>query len=191
MPNFRSDSPANHFRAFRKFVKPLAQRIWLSPLSKSALTWTPQPSLVDKNIDILPHTGAVLDLLDGSEQIVANRFKSLLQRGDPVTSSFASRAEAHAFLRTLPSRSRLAVESPYGKDSSVNRCFMTEKTMKHTYLLLFKSGFLDLASHIALFKGRTGALLLWLLWREQEVVDFRQLQNPLPTLQSPDVLIHR
>ncbi|CAJ1965842.1 unnamed protein product [Cylindrotheca closterium] len=110
--------------------------------------------------------------------LVADRFRHILEQSARVTPTF-TRSEQSQFLRNLLSRTALAVESPYGKDSN-DRCFKTESTFCHTFVFLYKSGYLDTTTGDRLGKAFSGALLLRLLLKSHEFVDFRPLRSVLP-----------
>ena len=100
------------------------------------------------------------------------------------------REEQDEVLRQVPNRVRLAVESPYGKDS-IDRCFATEKTFRHTWIYLFKSGCLLQEDLEALFRAFTPALLLWAMLQEHALVDFRDLKTSIPTGVPAGAVMHR
>ncbi|CAJ1948086.1 unnamed protein product [Cylindrotheca closterium] len=127
-------------------------------------------------------TRTVFDELDPADMLVAERFRHILEQGARVTPTF-TRSEQSQFLRDLQSRTALAVESPYGKDSkdSNDRCFKTESTFRHTFVFLYKSGYLDTTTGDRLGKAFSGALLLCLLLKGHEFVDFRPLRSVLPS----------
>ncbi|CAJ1952601.1 unnamed protein product [Cylindrotheca closterium] len=126
-----------------------------------------------------PPTWTIFDELDPADMLVADRFRHILEQGARGTPTFTRLEQSH-FLRNLPSRTALAVESPYGKDSN-NRCFKTESTFCHTFVFLYKSGYLDTTTGDRLGKAFSGALLLRLLLKSHEFVDFRPLRSVLPS----------
>ncbi|CAJ1950359.1 unnamed protein product [Cylindrotheca closterium] len=122
-------------------------------------------------------TRTIFDELDPADMLVAERFRHILEQGARVTPTFTW-SEQSQFLWDLPSRTALAVESPYGKDSN-DRCFKTESTFRHTFVFLYKSGYLDKTTGDRLGKAFSGALLLRLLLKGHKFVDFRPLYSVL------------
>ncbi|CAJ1930136.1 unnamed protein product, partial [Cylindrotheca closterium] len=144
---------------------------------------TPMSHCVDPQDECVlqdyPQTRTIFDELDPVDMLVAERFHHILEQGARVTPTFTW-SEQSQFPRDLPSRTALAVESPYSKDSN-DRCFKTESTFCHTFVFLYKSGYLDTMTGNRLGKAFSGALLLCLLLKNHKFVDFGPLCSVLPS----------
>ena len=102
-----------------------------------------------------------------------------------------SRAAQRVALSQLPHRTQLALIHHNGKDS-IDRCFMTERTFRHVLVYIFKSDFLEPIDRRRLCKSCPSALLLWMMLKQHELVDFRSLRSAvLPTNVKAGRLMHR
>ena len=115
---------------------------------------------------------------------------NVVVQGRPSTPSM-SKVEREAWAHTdLPSQVFLAVNSPHGKDS-IERCFSTEHTFRHTWIFLLKSLYLSAADLVALSQACSQFQLLQIILAEHQFVDFRPLQRPIPMTLQPQAAMHQ
>jgi hypothetical protein len=93
-----------------------------------------------------------------------------------LTIAKLSTAQRDAYIATLPSPIKTAMNQKYGKPDT-NHVFTNDKMLRHVLFPLFCSGFLDTEDHMRLLVAEPAALSLHYLIRDYIDIDFTPLRT--------------